>query len=461
MGQRWSTLLAMNQLPTGSLRTALRAASVMLVLVVSVPLGAQGPYPDPRQRVLTHREQAPIQRAWIEKRFDTVMPMLMTREGIDMWIIVSREYNDDPVFRSMAPITTYSSRRRTILVFVNPGDGKPAERYSIGRDYDKLYTVVQATNDGQWQGLRTLVEQKDPKVIGVNESESWNHADGLTANEKRLLTQALGEKYAARMKTAEMLAVGWLEHKIPDELEAYRHVMQVAHMVIREAFSNTVITPGKTTTEDVVWWMRQRVVELGLGKWFHPSVTIWRQGGAKDDQVIRAGDMLHTDFGIVYLGLSTDTQHLAYVLKPGETDAPQGLKDGLKAANRLQDLTMQFAKVGRTGNQALRDARMQAVKEGLTPSIYCHSIGYHGHAAGPPMGMTDYQEGVPVRGDYQFRPSTWHSIELNAKHKVAEWGGQEVQFALEEDAALLPDGTWDWVLRRQDQFHLIEPGPKM
>ena len=136
-----------------------------------------------------------------------------------------------------------------------------------------------------------------------------------------------------------MLAVGWLEHKLPEELEAYRHVMQVAHLVIREAFSNRVITPGTTTTEDVVWWMRQRVVEMGLGKWFHPSVTIWRQGGAKDDIVIRQGDMLHTDFGLVYLGFSTDTQHLAYVLKPGETDAPQGLRDGLKAANRLQDLT--------------------------------------------------------------------------------------------------------------------------
>ena len=442
-------------------RVAVRAALLALGLMATAPLAAQGPYPDPARRVLTHREQAPIQRGWIVKRFDTVLPELMTRTAIDMWIVVSREYNDDPVFRSMAPITTYSSRRRTILVFVNPGGGKPVERYSIGRDYDNLYTVVPATNDGQWQGLRTLVEQKDPTVIGVNESEAWSHADGLTANEKKALLKALGEKYAARVKSAEMLAVGWLEHKLPEELEAYRHVMQVAHLVIREAFSNTVITPGTTTTEDVVWWMRQRVVEMGLGKWFHPSVTIWRQGGTNGDLVIKPGDMLHTDFGLVYLGLSTDTQHLAYVLKPGEADAPLGLKAGLKAANRLQDLTMQFAQVGRTGNQALRDARMQAVKEGLVPSIYCHAIGYHGHAAGPPIGMTDYQEGVPVRGDYQFRPSTWHSIELNATHKVPEWGGQDVRFALEEDAALLPDGSWSWVLERQDQFHLIEPGPKM
>ncbi len=303
--------------------------------------------------MLSHREQAPLVKSWIQKRFQTVLPNLMSRTGIDMWIIVSREYNDDPVFRSMAPLTTFSSRRRTILVFYNPGGGKPVEAMSIGRfDYDGLFTLVPTPNDGQYDGLRKLVEQKDPRAIGINESDAWNHADGLTANEKRRLTDALGPKYAPRMKSAEMLAVGWLEMKLPEELEAYRHVMKVAHLVIREAFSNKVITPGKTTNEDVVWWMRQRVVEMGLGKWFHPSVTIHRQGGVKPgEQVIQPGDMLHTDFGLVYLGFSTDTQHNAYVLKPGETDAPAGLKEGLKAANTLQDLTMKFARVGRDGQQ--------------------------------------------------------------------------------------------------------------
>lgn len=456
---------------------SMRALAALAVVSLASSAGLAGPataqapaparaaapvYPDPTQRVLTHREQAPLIRGWIEKRLDTLLPGLMSRTGIDMWIIVSREYNDDPVFRSMAPITTYSSRRRTILVFYSPGGGKPVERYSIGRfDLEKLFTLVATPNDGQWEGLRKLVEEKDPKVIGIDESEHWNHADGITANEKRLLAEALGGKYAARLKSAEMLAVGWLEVKLPEELDAYRHVMKVAHLVIREAFSNNVIAPGTTTAEDVVWWMRQRVVEMGLGKWFQPSVTIHRQGGTKGDDVIRPGDMLHTDFGIVYLGFSTDTQHLAYVLKPGETDAPQGLRDGLKAANRLQDLTRESAKVGRSGNQALREALMQARKEGLTPSIYSHAVGYHGHAAGPPIGMTDYQEGVPVRGDYDFKPNTWHSIELNAKAKVPEWGGQEVTFALEEDAALLPDGRWDWVLNRQEKFYLIAPAPKM
>ncbi len=437
----------------------MRVLTVAILLTVSLasPIART---PPPSDKVLTHREQAPLIRQWIVKRFDTVLPELMRREGIDLWIIVSREYNDDPVFRSMAPLTTYSSRRRTILAFHAPGGGKPVERASIGRfDYDGLFTVLKTHNDAQWEGLRSFVEQRDPKVIGINTSEAWNHADGLTATEKDNLLEALGPKYAPRVKSAEMLAVGWLETKIPEETDAFRHVMRIAHQVIREAFSNQVIVPGVTTSEDVVWWMRQRVAELGLGGWFHPSVTIWRRGGVPSDippdrRVILRGDMLHTDFGIVYLGFSTDTQHNAYVLRPGETDAPQGLKDGLKAANRLQDLTMQYAKLGGTGNQALRQALTHAKQEGLTPSIYCHPVGYHGHAAGPPIGMTDYQEGVPVRGDYVFRPNTWHSIELNVTHNMKEWGDQPVRFALEEDAVILESG-WHWIDGRQTTFYLI------
>ncbi len=457
---------------------SLAAATAKAIAFRTSESGQSITYPDPTQRVLTHREQNALVTPWIKKRFDTLLAGLMTREGIDMWIIPSREYNEDPVFASMSPLTYFASRRRTILVFYNPGGGpstqpkdgstspsaslrtgKPAERYSIGRfDYDGIYPMVASTNDGQHEALRKLVDEKNPKVIGINESDAWQHADGITANEKRRLVEALGPAHAAKIKSAEMLAVGWLEVKLPEELDAYRHAMKVAHLVIREAFSNKVITPGTTTNEDVVWWMRQRVVEMGLGKWFQPSVTIWRQGEKTNPRgVILPGDMLHTDFGIVYMGFSTDTHHNAYVLKPGESDAPAGLKAGLKAGNRLQDLTMQSARLERTGNQALADALAQAKKEGLVPSIYCHPIGYHGHAAGPPIGMTDYQQGVPVRGDYVFRPNTWHSIELNVIHNVPEWGNQPVRFALEEDAAIMPGGKWDWIDGRQEAFYLIRP----
>ena len=418
-------------------------------------LSAQAPLP--ADRVLTHREQAPIMKDWIQQRFTRVLPGLMRREGIDMWVIVTREYNDDPVFRSMSPLTTYASRRRTIVVFHDRGPELGVEALSIGRfDYDGLFTVVPTANDGQWAGLRALVEERQPRVIGVNISNSWAHADGLSANERDAMTEALGPEFAARMKSAETLAVGWLEKKLPEETAAYTHVMQVAHRIIREAFSNAVITPGTTTTEDVVWWMRQRVADLGLGGWFHPSVSIQRKGGVKDaDIVIRAGDLLHTDFGLVYLGLSTDTQHHAYVLAPGETDAPAGIRSGLAAANRLQDITMANAKPGMTGNAALAAALAQAKAEGLTPTIYCHPIGYHGHGAGTPIGMTDYQHGVPGSGEYLFHPDTWTSIELNIMHVVPEWGDQRVRFALEEDAGLFAEG-WRWIDGRQERLYLIK-----
>ncbi len=413
-----------------------------------------------QERILTHREQAGLQRTWIEKRFATILPDLMRREGIDMWIIVSREYNDDPVFRSMAPATTFASRRRTILVFHDLGPGKGVERLSIGRfDYDGLFTVVKTHNDAQWEGLRKVVEERKPATIGINTSELFAHADGLSANEKENLLRALGTEYSGRLKSAEKLAVGWLEIKLPEETDAYRNAMRVAHQIIAEAFSNRVITPGVTTTEDVTWWMRQRTAEMGLGLWFHPSVTIWRKGGLPPNtppaaRVIQRGDMLHCDFGIVYMGFATDTQHNAYVLLPHETDAPEGLKEGLKAGNRLQDITMDYARAGVSGNAALAGALAKARAEGLKPMIYCHPVGYHGHAAGPPIGMTDYQEGVPGRGEWLMQPDTWHAIELNVTHTVKEWDNQEVRFSLEEDALLTASG-WQWIHGRQLKFYLI------
>ena len=405
--------------------------------------------------IKSHREQHDIVRGWIATRFREVLPALMREQGIDMWIVVSREYNDDPVFRSMSPLNTYASRRRTILVFHDRGGEAGVEALSIGRfDYDRLYTVVPTHNDGQWEGLRTLIDQRQPKVIGVNTSETFAHADGLSHTEHTNLMQALGP-HASKVRSAEALAVAWLEAKLPAETEGYREAMRIAHAIIREAFSNAVITPGVTTVDDVAWWMRQRSAELGLGQWFQPTVDLQRKGDRPaDSRVIQRGDLLHCDFGIVYLGFSTDTQHNAYVLREGETDAPQGLRDGQRAGTRLQDIVLAHAKVGGTGNAALAASLAQGKAEGLGPVIYCHPIGYHGHGAGAHIGMTDYQDGLPGKGDYVFRADSWHSIELSAFHAVPEWGGQAVRFALEEDA-LLTDTGWQWINGRQDDLYLI------
>jgi hypothetical protein len=266
--------------------------------------------------------------------------------------------------------------------------------------------------------------------------------------------KALGP-HASRVTSAERLAVAWLEKKLPAETEGYREAMGIAHAIIREAFSNEVITPGLTTVDDVAWWMRQRSAELGLGQWFQPTVDLQRTGGRPaDSRVIQRGDLLHCDFGIVYLGFSTDTQHNAYVLLEGETAAPQGLVDGQRAGTRMQDIVMSHAKVGGTGNAALAASLAQGKAERLAPIVYCHPIGYHGHGAGAHIGMTDYQDGLPGKGDYVFLVDSWHSIELSAFHAVPEWGGQAVRFALEEDA-IITEGGWAWIAGRQDELYLI------
>lgn len=429
--------------------TACLLATVMVAASVAPSHAADVP------PVKSHREQHDIVRGWIATRFREVLPALMREQGIDMWMIVSREYNDDPVFRSMAPLSTYASRRRTILVFHDRGGDAGVEALSVGRfDYDGLYTVVPTHNDGQWDGLRTLIDQRQPKVIGVNTSATFAHADGLSHNEHVLLMKALGP-HASRVTSAERLAVAWLEAKLPEETEGYREAMRIAHGIIGEAFSRAVITPGVTTVDDVAWWMRQRTAELGLGQWFQPTVDVQRRGArSPESRVIQRGDLLHCDFGIVYLGFATDTQHNAYVLRDAETEAPRGLRAGQRAGTRLQDIVMSHARVGGTGNAALAASLAQGKAEHLNPIIYCHPIGYHGHGAGAHIGMTDYQDGLPGAGDYVFRSGSWHSIELSVFQDVPEWDGQSVRFALEEDA-LITDRGWEWINGRQDELHLI------
>lgn len=424
--------------------------AALLAAAVAVPAATAEVPP-----VKSHREQNALVRGWIATRFQQVLPSLMREQGLDMWIVVSREYNDDPVFRSMAPLSTYASRRRTILVFHDRGGAAGVEALSIGRfDYDGLYTVVPTANDGQWDGLRALMDERQPRAIGINVSETFAHADGLSHNEHTALMQALGP-HGARVRPAEGLAVAWLEAKLPEETEGYREAMRIAHAIIREAFSSAVITPGVTTVDDVAWWMRQRSAELGLGQWFQPTVDLQRRGvPTPESRVIERGDLLHCDFGIVYLGFATDTQHNAYVLREGETEAPQGLRDGQRAGTRLQDIVMAHAKVGGTGNEALAAALAQGKAERLGPVIYCHPIGYHGHGAGAHIGMTDYQDGLPGKGDYRFRAGSWHSIELSAFTPVPEWDGQVVRFALEEDAQIGERG-WEWIAGRQDEFYIV------
>jgi len=401
--------------------------------------------PDPRTpAILSERDQARVIDAWLRERLDTLVLPLMRREGVNMWILVAGEYDEDPVLRTMLPATWLNARRTTILIFHD--DGEKAQRMAVAR-----YPVADLfpaswdpeTQPDQWARVAELIRDLDPETVAVNISADYPLADGLSAGMHRKLMGALGA-LEDRIVERPGLAVGWLETRTPAEMATYPHIVRIAHSILAELFSEANITPGVTTTGDLRWFLRQRVTDLGLDTWFHPSVHVQREEeGAFDIEsmnldkgdVILPGDFLHVDFGITYLRLNTDTQHHAYVLKPGETEAPEGLRAGLAAANRVQDaLTAEFAS-GRSGNDILAAARRTIEREGIDGTIYTHPIGYHGHGAGPTIGMWDSQEPRDdLRGRYAMNPSTAYSIELNAKAAVPEWGGQVVRFMTEEDA---------------------------
>jgi Xaa-Pro aminopeptidase len=429
---------------------------VTLVLVLALAPAAS-PAAQGQRAVLTLREQAAVYNGWLENRLDRILPELMRQEGFDMWLVICRENNEDPVFSSLVPFNSLYASRTSMLVFFDRG-AEGVERMTVSRSgIGQLYkSVWEPDKVEQWARLAQIVKERNPRKIGIDESETFNYGDGITATLKRKLMAALPPEFVPRVQSAERLAVRWLERRSAGELETYPHIVAIAHGIIADAFSPAVITPGVTTTDDVVWWMRERSRQLGLTNWFHPTVDIQRAKDSphKNSQVIHRGDLLHCDFGITYLKLCTDTQELAYVLREGETDAPRGLKDALAQGNRLQDIQLAEMKAGRTGNQVLASALKRAKDEGLRPSIYTHPLGVHGHAAGTLIGMWDMQNGLPGVGDYPFFDDTVHSIELNVTSTVPEWGNQDVRIPLEQDAVLAKDGV-KFLDQRQTALHLI------
>ena len=384
-----------------------------------------------------------------------------------MWIIVAREYNEDPVIKTMLPATWLNARRRTILVVYNPGSGNKLEtyaiaRYDVGEIFKRMWDPEQQPD--QYKALAKLIYDKNPNKIGINQSEFFAQADGLTATEYNLLKSSLNRRQLKKVVSAEKLAIGWLETRSAMEMEYYPEICNIAHEIIKEGFSSNVITAGVTTTDDVVWWYRDRIRELGLITWFHPTVDLQRSDNIKFDflsafskskvsNVIQKGDLLHVDFGITYLGLNTDTQQHAYVLKDGEMNAPAELNNALRIGNKLQDILTNEFTTGRTGNEILLSALTKAKSVGIKPQIYTHPIGFYGHGSGPTIGMWDKQEGVPVNGDYPLFKNTAYSIELNAKVYIESWG-KEIAIMLEEDAFF--DGEkCDYMDSRQTKMILI------
>ena len=438
---------------------------ISIALLLTINLNAQ----NDSGKILSMKERAATINRLMEDKIQNYLPGLMRREGIDMWIVVSREYNEDPIIKTLLPAEWLAARRRTILVFYDAGEGSTIEtlavaRYNVGSSFKSAWNKEEQPD--QWARLAELIAERDPKQIGLNKSEYFGLADGIVATDYEELRAAIGPKYEKRIVSAEKLGISWLETRTDAEMAIYPHIGRISHNIIAEAFSDKVITPGLTTTEDVVWWMREKVRELKLQTWFHPTVDVQRADPANDEgqrsfstrpgvDVIMPGDLLHCDFGITYLRLNTDQQQLAYVLKPGEQAVPDYLEDALDVGNRLQDIFTDNFIEGRTGNEVLKMSRAQAISEGIRPSIYTHPIGYHGHAAGTTLGMWDSQGGVPVTGDYPLHLNTSYSIELNATVYLKEWN-KDIRIMLEEEAHFDKTGVW-YTDGRMEQIRIVNP----
>lgn len=398
-------------------------------------------------QILSERDQARVMDEIIGERLNLLVPKLMERDGIEMWVLICREYNEDPIVKTMLPATWLHARRRTIIVFYNNPANKQFEklavaRYSIGEHIKQSWDWQKYPD--QWDALVALINERNPKNIALNFSEDYGHADGLTYTEQKEFMQKLPDAFQKKVVSASALGVAWLETRTEREMQYYEQLLQFTHSMIAQAFSEKVITPGVTSTDDVVWWFRQYITNHGLEAWFHPTVDVQRSdAGNKEYQrsfserpkaeIIKPGDLLHCDVGISYLGLHTDIQQLAYMLMPGEREVPDYLVKAMATGNRLQDILTAEFKTGRSGNEMLAEALKKAKAEGINPSIYSHPIGLHGHAAGPAIGMWDAQGGVPGTGDYTLYPNTCYSIELNASVEIAEWK-KFIRVMLEENA---------------------------
>lgn len=412
-----------------------------------------------------------MQQEWLRLRLERVLPALMRKHNVKMWVVVCREYNEDPVYFALAAPTSFAARRRTIFVFFDKGK-EGIERLALGGgSHGGLYTVYrdpetenrELYGEGQWALLKKLIAEKNPANIAVNISATHAFSDGLSAGEYEKLLAVLGDEYAKKIIRAEDLPLEYIETRLPEMMPTYKKMMETVHSLISRAFSNEVIKPGKTTDEDVVWWLRQEVNNLGLGTWFHPSIRVQRQQKAgvnllaeNAPTVIERGDVLHVDFGITMMRLNTDTQHMGYVLREGEKDVPAGIKKALANSNRMQDLLLERMKPGRTGNEVLADTLAAMKAAGITGTVYTHPIGDHGHGAGPLIGLWDRQQGIPGRGDVKIIPNSWFSIELQATTPVPEWNNQELWVGQEEDAAIDEAGKINWILKRQTEYHLVK-----
>lgn len=416
----------------------------------------------PMPKLLSQREQMDVRETWLRKRLGTQLLPMMKRNGIDMWIVVNEEFHSDPVTEHIVPPIPIVGRR-DLFIFIDQGER--IDRIAMVRyDEERLnshYRLLMPARDKFGEALKKIVDERNPKTIALNIGGRRGQQSGLTYDGYKFLAETLGPENERKFVSASKLLTEYFDTRLPEELAHYEKAVLATDVITRRAFSSEVIKPGKTTVADVRWWMMQKVNNLGLGIWFQPDLRIQRQqtqtgttgqflSVAKEAEIFQPGDLIHVDFGLIYMGLSTDWQKHAYVLKQGEKDAPAGLKTALKNTNRLQDIMFGFARAGMTGTEVYDATVAECKKQGIDAMIYSHPIGAHGHGLGAPI---DFRRGLGGDED-RLRLGSYTSIELNTSTNVSEWGGQKVTIMAEDDA-VMTDAGFKFIRPRQTEFYLI------
>ena len=438
----------------------------IISLAMGTALGQNTVDADPY--IMSIRERAEYVLDITEKRFDRLLPRMMRETGIDMWIVTGNEDAHDPLFWTMMPYKNWAPITQ-ILVYYDRGPDLGVERLNVSRTntqglFENVWNAGAWDNnrgESQWECLGRIVRERNPRRIGINEGEIQWLAGGLSVVLKRRLVDAIGPEYASRLESAEPLATLWAETFLEEEVAVWERAVAVSHDIIAEMFSSAVATPNVSTTDDLKYYYWQKTADLGLDLAFMPFVSIRARSAADrekygpNDNVIRPGDILHCDVGLKYMHYNTDSQELAYVLRAGETDAPEGLRQLMAEANRLQDVYVGELRTGLTGNQLLNNMLSTArAQEIPNPRIYSHSLGYFLHEPGPLIGLPWEQENNPGRGDVALVPFSGFTVELSVTGTIPEWDDQEFRLPLEQDIIFMGDRTV-FLDGRQMSFHLI------
>ncbi len=390
-----------------------------------------------------------------QEKFDLILPEAMRENNIDMWITMIKEGHYEPLYPDLGH--GYTSNFG-FYVFTDRG-GERIERAVLGISG---YHLEQSGAYDMFLGkdeLKSFVEERDPKRIGVNMSKTIGGADGLSHTGYEYLVETLGETYGGRLVSAEKLVSDFRSRRVASEIVAFGEAGEMSRNIAERAFSNEVITPGVTTLEDVAWWMSEQQFENGLGTSFGmPSVYVTGPEGiaaTSTDRIIQRGDLLMIDWGVGYLNFYTDMKRVAYVLREGETEAPEGFRNAFEVALKVRDVVKRSITPGLTAkanldriNANIEKAGYSVMKEFNKPSadrsvtdviVGCHSVGNLGHGIGPSIAWFN-----PVRLQFEVKPTNLLSIEFFAYTAAEEWGGKKVRIPIEDDA-LVTDRGVEWL----------------